>query len=165
MAAAAPAVELEPGRPRAPSSAVERASSRRRPAKGAGEAPAPRRAKEREGRGGREGDRGGREERRRGERKTGEGASAAAGACAAEGASAAAGACAAEAGRGRTGRERGTGRERRKEERERADGGPDFCKGKEVFLCVAVCWRQKFRITVCCAQIRSMECARHKITI
>ena len=71
MAAAAPAVELEPGRPRAPSSAVERVSSRRRPANGAGDVPAPRRAKEREGRGGREGDRGGREERRRGERKTG----------------------------------------------------------------------------------------------
>jgi len=100
MAAAAPAVELEPGRPRAPSSAVERASSRRRPANGAGEALAPRRAQEREGRGGREGDRGGREERRRGERKTGEGASTAAGACAAE------------AGRARTGRERyGVGKE------------------------------------------------------
>ena len=36
MAATGPAVELEPGRPRAPSSAVERASFRQRPANGAG---------------------------------------------------------------------------------------------------------------------------------
>ena len=47
----------------------------------------------------------------------------------------------------------------------RVDGWARFFKGKEVFLCVAVCWRQKYRITVCCAKIRSMKCAWHKIII
>jgi len=44
-------------------------------------------------------------------------------------------------------------------------GGPIFWKGKEDILYVAVCWRQKYKITVCCAQNQRMECVVHKINI
>ena len=44
-------------------------------------------------------------------------------------------------------------------------GGLGFCKGKEVLLCAAVCWRQKSKNGVCCAQFQRVECAVHKIII
>jgi hypothetical protein len=53
----------------------------------------------------------------------------------------------------------------RKEQRERPDVWARFGKGKEVFLCVAVWWRQKYKITMCITLNQRMECVVHKMTI
>jgi hypothetical protein len=46
----------------------------------------------------------------------------------------------------------------RRPERERADMWAHFCKGKEVHLCAAVCWRQRNKISMYTTLNQGMRC-------